>query len=371
MEFSLSLMRHRLASRRGSSSPPRGGSRPDGRLLWAHFGRGVDPSGARLVLAAVSADAPDLNFVTTGPAGDHPAPADTAAAGAAFLDVWRPNLAVFFGSDPFPAIWTEAQRRGLPLLAAEADTARIPLPLVRPMSRFDAVLAMRPDSRLGPVVEPVGPLSVVPDPPPATSGLAQLRQSIATRPVWLALGVPFAELGQVLDAHERVARISHRLLLILAPDDPGLARSRLSEFGWRFTARSAETGLEPEDRVLLVEEAEEIGDWLRIAPTTFLGGTFKGGGPRHSPFAAATLGSAVIHGPVAGSFDTELARLRRAGAACPVTDANELADALERLQSPDTAAELARAGWTVTSANAEASARLVELIEDVLAGIDI
>lgn len=309
--------------------------------------------------------------MTTGVSGDYPAPTDTAASGAALLDVWSPDLAVFFGSDPYPAIWTEAQRRGLPLIAAEADTARLPLPLIRPMTRFDAVLSIRPDPRLGPVVEALGPLSIVPDPPAATRGLAPLRQSIATRPVWLALDVPFAETDLVLAAHDRVTRISHRLLLILASEDPERARARLSEMGWRFADHRANEDLKPEDRILLVADADQIGDWLRIAPVTFLGGTFLGDGPRRSPFAPAGLGSAVIHGPVIESFAPEFGRLDRAGAARCAGDAKALALELERLQSPDTAADLAKAGWAVTSANAEASARLVELIGDILAGIDV
>lgn len=371
MEFSLSLMRHRLASRRGPLTQPRFGPRPSGRLLWAHFGRDIDPTGARIVLAAVTADAPDLHVVTTGATGEYPAPVDTAVSGTAILDAWSPDLAVFFGSDPFPAIWAEAQRRRLPLIAAETDTARLPLPLIRPMIRFDAVIAIVPDQRLGPVVEALGPLSVVPDPPSATRGLASLRQSIAARPVWLALDVPFAEINHVLAAHDHVTRISHRLLMILAPDEPGRVHDVLSRRGWRFATHSAGEAPMPDDRILVVDDSDQIGDWLRIAPVTFLGGTFEGTGPRNSPFAPAALGSAVIHGPVIEAFGPEFARLRSAGATRCVDEAGALALELERLQGPDTAADLARAGWAVTSANAEVSARLVELIGDVLAGVDV
>ncbi len=370
MDFSLSLLRHRLAARRQRAAPDLPAHRAEGRLLWAHFGHGLDTTGARLVLEEISREAPDLAILTTGTTEETDAPADTIAAASTFLEAWRPDIAVFFGSDPCPAVWTEGLRRGVPLFAAETDTARLSLPLIRPMKRFDAVIAARPDPRLEPIIEPLGPLSTVPAPPPTTDRFAPLRQAIGTRQVWLALDLPFAELDLVLSVHERVAQLSHRLLLILAPLESERAGQRLSEIDWRFATRSAGQEPKAEDRILLVDDPDERGDWMRLAPVTYLGGTISGNGPRTSPMAAASLGSALVHGPFSGRFEFEIACLREAGAACVVADMAGLAAELERLQSPDTAAERARAGWTVTSANAEASARLVELIGDTLAGID-
>lgn len=323
------------------------------------------------MLDEISRESPDLAVLRTGPEGDSAAPADTIAAGAAFLEAWRPDIAVFFGSDPYPAVWSEALRRGIPLFAAETDTARMPLSLIRPMKRFDAVISTRPDPRLDPAIEPLGPLSIVPAPPGSTAGFEPLRQAIGTRQVWLALDLPIVELDLVLSAHERAAQSSHRLLLMLAPADPERAGSRLAELGWRFATRGAAEDPKAEDRILLVDEPGEHGDWLRLAPVTYLGGTNSGDGPRTSPMAVASLGSVLVHGPKFGRFESEFMRLREAGAVCCVADAKDLAAGLERLQSPEAAAELARAGWSVTSANSDASARLLELISDTLAGVDV
>ncbi len=375
MAFSLSLLRHRIAAARAQSrgGADLAGDRPAGRLIWAHFGPDIDPLGARLALGRVQAANSDVSILSTGRDADLPGPADTSAAAARFLDHWRPDIALFVGTDPYPRLWSEAQRRGLPLIAAETRTLRQPTPLVRGLAAFDAVIAAEADPRLGPAGQALGHLSTIPAPPGVeVRALERMKEALVTRPLWLALDVPEAEIGTVLSAHATAAHLSHRLVLILSPraGAEAAAADAVAAQGHRAVCRSRDEMPGTEDPVLLADRPEEAGIWLRLAPLTYLGGTLAGPGPETSPFAPVSLGSALIHGPRTAAAEAALQRLHAGGAVRRVSEAAGLATEVDRLMNPETAAQLARAGWAVTSQGAEASARLVEVIDDTLAGID-
>lgn len=376
MALSVSLLRHRIAarSRARRSGDELAGERPPGRLIWVHFGRDAAPAGALMAIERLVAANGDLSVLTTGRGEDPPGPADTPQAATGFLDHWRPDIALFVGTDFYPCLWAEALGRGLPLFAAETRTARHPTPLMRGMSAFDAVIAIESDARLGPAGQALGPLSTVPAPPPAATGAVErMKEALETRPIWLALDVPASEVAGVLVAHAAAAHHSHRLVLILAPSDgaAGAAREALAASGHRVVSRLRDELPGPEDKVILADAPQEAGIWLRLAPATYLGSTIAGEGPAASPFGPVSLGSALVHGPRTGRAEAVLRRLRRGGAARAVPDATALADAIDALMSPEAAAEMARAGWSITSEGADASARLVEVIEDTLAGIDV
>ncbi|TRD22599.1 3-deoxy-D-manno-octulosonic acid transferase [Palleronia caenipelagi] len=371
MELSLSVLRHRLSARRQALRPVPAVERPEGRLLWAHLTPG-DRVGAMMALERLERLHPDLTLLVTGEPVDGrlhtPTPADTRGAAAFFLGHWRPDLAVFFGEDLFPSLWKEALALGIPLIAAEADPARYGQALVAPMSQFDAVLTVAPDPRLGGVVEVVEPLSRVPalpfyDP----ERIEELGVSVATRPLWLATGVPEAELSVVIEAHRRASQGAHRLLLVLE-DLSGRAEQRFKSQNW-LVSRDDLPCLS--DQVLLIRDQRDLGAWLHLAPITYLGGTLVGSGPNMPPFWPASLGSAIILGPRTTQHAEQVEGIWAGRAAELIDTPRELGAAVERLNNPERAAALAARGWQVTDAGALATQTLLELIDDTLAGVPI
>jgi len=160
-----------------------------------------------------------------------------------------------------------------------------------------------------------------------------LAQRLGGRPLWLAVAVPEAEEGAVLAAHRAAQRLVHRLLLVLVPADParGAALAAAAAgLGLRAARRSAEEEPDDDDHVYIADTEGELGLWYRLAPVTFMGGTFggspgggspDGGASGHAtalsgrdPMEAAALGSAVVHGPARGAHADSYARLMRAGA---------------------------------------------------------
>ena len=373
-----------LSWRRGGAEPPR----PDGPLLWVHAD---GPEHLSAIAALAERLWPeDVTTLLTLPRRFElppapgrlllrPAPDESGGAVRAFLEHWAPDTLLWVGGALRPALLARMRApkllvEGAPepgLLARGAGwpgLGRAVVPLFdRALVRGDAGAerlsrAGLPEDRL----EIVGPL----DPPAGVLPCNErerrdLSQSMTARPVWLAADVPLAELPAVLAAHRFASRTAHRLLLILTPRtaDEMLPMARLLEEAGLRAALRAE-GDEPEDatQVFLADGPSEMGLWLRLAPLAYLGGTLPGGPGGRSPYEAAGLGLAMLHGPVTVPHGEAWARLDTAGAARVVVNAAELGRGVEALLAPDRAAAMAQAGWDVATRGAEVMNRVVDLI---------
>ena len=121
----------RLAERRGRASAPR----PAGPLVWLHAASVGEALAVLPLLEALLAARPTLQaLITTGTvtsarlmAERLPArarhqfvPLDRPAAWRAFLDHWRPQLALLVESELWPNLILESRRRGVPLALINA-----------------------------------------------------------------------------------------------------------------------------------------------------------------------------------------------------------------------------------------------------------
>jgi 3-deoxy-D-manno-octulosonic-acid transferase len=396
MAASLGLALYNLRPRRdGGLAPPRR-PRPAGRLVWLHapVADMVPPMQAlsrRLVEEdgiAVLMTGPDSLTARPGEVTDAP-PADTGAEARAFLDHWRPEAAVVFDGELRPALMHEAALRRLPLIVAEGrqpyllrdrdgwypGLVRSTLAGVRSVAAVDdeAARAFRKAGAPPSVVAVAGPMERDAAPPPVNEAeRAGYGRILSTRPVWLAAGVTPGEEAAVLAAHRTALRYSHRLLLILVAVDiaqlSGLAQACAAE-GWQVASRATDDEPDPECQVWLAAGPADDGLWLRLSPVTFLGGSLAGAGPSRDPMAVAALGSAILHGPATGAQSATLARLGAARATRTVARPAELGDALTDLLSPDRAARLAQAAWTVITDGHDATARVLADLRDILDGV--
>ena len=124
----------------------------------------------------------------------------------------------------------------------------------------------------------------------------------------------------------------------------------------------------PDDntQVLVADAHDELGLWLRIAPVAFLGGSLTAVHPCLDPYPAAAHGTAILHGPHVDERADAFQRLRAAGAALLATDTASLAQAVTRTTAPDLAAQMAMAGWDVTTSGARSLDRIVSLVQSHL-----
>ena len=303
------------------------------------------------------------------------------------LDRMRPILVLLLGGTIDMTVAAESEARNIPLVLVECapDTLREMTggwfrPRPKPVLSQIAA-AFCGDARTAEAIRRLGaPGSRVwPDRPfedaPAIPGCRdeerqEIATSLRTRPVWYARSLPPGEYGAVAEAQRTAARRAHRLLLCASPanliEGPELAR-HFAEAGFVTGLRSA--GDDPDEamQVYVCDVEGEDGLWLRLAPISYAGGSL-GIGALDDPFEAAALGAVVLHGPAYGERPDRFIRLCREGASLQVTEPVRLGAAVETLLAPDRTAEMATAGWDVTTRAAEVQGRIVALIQQALDG---
>ncbi|MGB3277554.1 MAG: glycosyltransferase N-terminal domain-containing protein [Pseudorhodobacter sp.] len=391
MAYSLGLTLYNLANRAALATQEERPPRPAGTLVWLHAPS--SESHAQMAGLAVKLDEDQgFNVLLTCPESPgtkspgvvwQPIPEDNPSEARALLDHWKPDLIAFAEGELRPALLHEAHERQIPTALVETRSAAImrgregwwPGLLRGLLGSFSAVLAIdqtaaRNLRRAGAdrkTVEVTGrleyPSAVLPC---AEAERAELAAMLATRPVWFAAGLPEAEESAVISAHRSAMKLAHRLLLILSPQDPAriaaLATRMELEEGWTIASRAQEEEPEADVQVYIAEPGVEYGLWYRLAPITYIGGGLGANGISRDPMEAAALGSAIIHGPRAGTFGAALGRLASAQATSLVGDGNDLAKSLGELLSPDRSARQAQAAWTVESDGAEATEKTVRAL---------
>lgn len=373
--------------------------RPAGELVWGHAGgsgriqallalaerlRAQRPGTVFLITTAADVDSPEPD----PPEGViiRPAPPEHIPAIEAFLSHWAPDLCIWTEGTPRPALVECAAAAGTPMILADADEAGLaalrrrpwPDPARTVLRRFKTILAANADAvrrldRLGVPqarVQLAGRMQEGTGAPPcAEDAHAQLEAAIGWRPVWLAAMVQPAEIDTIAAAHRASLKSAHRRLLIVVPDrgdDHAAIAAALDQQGWRV-AHWPHGALPTEaTQVLLADAPGEAGLWYRLAPVTLIGSSLVPGHGGRAPYAAAALGSAILHGPNVGDHRAAYDRLAGAGGARMVRDAGTLAAALTQISAPEQAAAMAHAAWEVVTGGAEATDRLIALAQDML-----
>ncbi|MDP3960891.1 MAG: glycosyltransferase N-terminal domain-containing protein [Pseudorhodobacter sp.] len=394
MAYSLGLTLYNLTAPRDTGLPPDRPARPVGRLIWLHAPQ-TDTAAMTQLARRLKAESDHAVLLTcANPPAPLPGvtlqlpPGDSPPEARAFLDHWQPDIAVMAGGELRPTVAHEAQMRGVPSVLVNARAPHFLAgcggwyPGLMRASLRDFAEIWAEDARAAHACRAAGAgadqLTITGRMEEGSHALpcteaerADLARLLGTRPVWLASDLPQAEEDAVIAAHHAALRLSHRLLLIVVPEDADRAADlaqRLEQAeGWQVARRSAEQQPEPETEVYIADVAAEYGLWYRLAPITYLGGSLVGGGCLRDPLAAAALGSAIIHGPRTGAFAGTFGRLGAARATRAVASVAGLAEAVGDLLSPDRAAHLAQAAWGVASDGVEVTDRLLALIDKQLA----
>lgn len=365
-------------------------ARPEGLVLWVLAEKSSEIGPAPALAQEVSRRLGLPLHVLATPLSDTPlvpsvenavihqlAPADSEGSARRFLDHWRPDAALVFGTPPRGQLLNEAATRRIPLFGAASDrnsiTSQRRLPsYLKHFHTFFAASAseatlLRPALKAAEtVIEIAGPLTDTVNAPPCNEAECDdLAKLLGGRPVWLAADVDGIEIDIAEAAHRKAFRSAHRLLLVLVPRpncDAAEIVERFERDGWRVARRSTMAEPDPEIQIYIADTENELGFWYRLAPACFIGGSILRQGIPTDPFAPAALGSAVLHGPNTGPNPSRFERLAENNASLPVRNADELAEAVVTLLAPDKAASLAQAGWaTVTE-----SAHVIECIADVM-----
>lgn len=376
--------------------------RPDQALLWLHSDTRARLATLATLITRLRMQRDDFAMLLTADAAEtdpfdiddrrvDPPPPENLGDIRIFLQHWRPDMLIWAGNGLRPALLHETAAMGTHMMLVDAADApwRQPskgwLPVVSSaaLDTFHRIVAQTPDAaqrmrKLGIPdnrIEVAGPLEEEVFPLISHDGLhEEMTSSLAGRPVWLAACIHLEEADAVLRAHRRAARLAHRLLLVIVPqnpaDEPAIALAT-QETGLRLARWDHGEMPDENTQVLLAGDDSELGLWYRLAPLSFLGGSLAGSTGGQSPMMAAALGSAILYGPHVGQHLDAYSRLVSAGGARIVKDMESLSSAVTHLIAPDRAAAMAHAGWSVVSSGAETADLVLTQIDEWLDAIEI
>lgn len=364
--------------------------RPDGPLVWFHAASvGETQSILPLIdaLLAARADVQVLITSTTRTSAQmlatglprrvihQMAPYDTARASRAFLDHWRPDVAIWIESELWPRMLSEVGNRGIPRLLLNARvsgrTARSWRRFAKTansiLSQFDiiqvqevatlqalAAVGVRGDhvTQTGSLKQDRPPLQTDP------TELETLRKAIGARPVWCASSTHASEEEIVLTAHMDIGG-----LLILVPRHVERAAQILelcAASGLRVAQRSLGQPITARTDVYLADTMGELGLWYRLAPVSLICGSLQPVGG-HNPYEAAQLDTVILHGEHVGNFAEVYAQLDAAGGSGCVQDVASLV-AWMRALDDGRQADMRRAATAVVQNGAGATSQALAVI---------
>lgn len=347
-------------------------ARPDGDLVWLH-GVSVGETLSLLpVVERLRRHRPDLCvLVTSGtltsatllaqrlPAGviHQFAPIDAPGAVTAFLDHWRPSLAVFVESELWPNLILEAHRRGVKLVLASARITertvdgwrRFPGAVREILSAFHRILPQDESSAarlhsLGARIDGHVNLKLSGEAPPHdAAAFTRLSAAIGDRPVVVAASTHD---GEEIALVRALDRLTDRLCLILVPRHPARSAeiaAALERDGYRFALRSQGREPDRDTDLYLADTLGEMGLFLRLADVVVMGGSFSAalekppvGG--HNPLEPARLGKPAVTGPDVTNWAAVTQALVQAGGLTVVEAPWDLPAVLAPLLADDAAA---------------------------------
>jgi 3-deoxy-D-manno-octulosonic-acid transferase len=310
-------------------------------------------------------------------------PYDLPDACGRFLDHFKPRLGLLMETELWPNLIAAAKRRSLPLslinarLSSRSQHGYLRLsPLIRPaLDSLRAVAAQTPADaeRLIAIgakrVSVFGNLKfdVTPSPEKLQLG-AQWRQSLGTRPVWLAASTREGEEALILDALARLDLPD--LLVLLVPRHPqrfAEVAALVEERRLAFCRRS--DGLLPaaETRVWIGDSMGEMPAYFAVADLALIGGTLLPFGGQNL-IEAAACGCPVLVGPHTFNFAQATEDSIACGAALRIPDAAGAAGEVKKLLKNGEALQAMRdAAITFSQVHRGATARTVALIREITA----
>jgi 3-deoxy-D-manno-octulosonic-acid transferase len=347
----------RVHERRGIASL----ERPPGPLVWVHGASVGEVLSVLPVVEHIRAQGFNV-LVTSGtvtaaqmaeqrmPAGTlhQYVPLDSPRFVQAFLNHWRPELALIAESEFWPNLLMEASARGIPVVLVNGrlslrsftrwkkagKTARFLL------SNFDLCLAQDREiaDRLAQLgarrVLATGNLKFDVMPPPADPhDLQEMKRTVYGRPVFLAASTHRGEDEDVIEAHIEAMERVPNLLTIIVPRHPergGEIAQLVQEYRLAPAMRSRNHLPDRGTHVYVADTIGELGLFYRLAPVVFMGGSLiRHGG--QNPIEPAKLDSAILHGPNVHNFASIYSELNRQRGAATVSDSRSLAKSLVRL----------------------------------------
>ena len=316
-------------------------------------------------------------------------PYDLPAGCRRFLDRVKPAIAVILETEIWPNLFLECEKRGVPIVVANARLSEKSLrgygpvtPLARAAIRcatFVAAQSQTDAERLLELGARPERLRVVGNlkydmhvPADLAAASREWRKNWGTeRPAWIAASTHEGEEQAVIEAHSRLMRRFPDALMLVAPRHPErfkLMAQLCRSYGFVTATRSEDGLAAPDTQCFVIDTLGELVPFLGAADVAFVAGSLDPIGG-HNVLEPAALGVPVVVGPNTFNFAEVTDLLIERGAALRVQDAEGLAAALQKmLGDPALRARMGEAARSLVEAERGAVDRTLTIIERVVAG---
>jgi 3-deoxy-D-manno-octulosonic-acid transferase len=380
-----------------------GRSRTDRRAIWIHAVSVGEVMAASAMVGELLERYPHLPLVitTVTPTGARRVidlfgdrvihsyiPYDMPGAVRRFFDRFNPRLAVIMETELWPNLYNECGTRKVPLVLANARVSpRSVYRYRRFVGLFSETLShgiviaaqsRRDADRFRWIGAPperthvVGNIKFDLELPldQIERGRAFRAEQIEGRPVWIAASTHEGEEDEVIAAHRKIIETKPDALLILVPRHPErfqAVASMLSRRKTDYVTRSSGQRCRPDTQVFLGDTLGELTMFYAAADVAFVGGSLVPVGG-HNALEPAAMGLPILTGPYTFNAEDIAEMLQEAGAAFQVADADGLCEQISALLSdPALRDRCGDAGRRIVAENRGALARLLELLEPLLA----
>ena len=337
--------------------------RPSGFLIWLH-GASVGEAISMLpVINQLKIEYPIANFlVTTGTVTSSKIlqsklpngiihqfiPVDRLFGVQRFLDHWNPEIALWWESEFWPNLITEAKARDVKMVLVNGRISirsflnwkRFPGVIQTILSAFSLCLAQSSEDagrliELGAIkAEYLGNLKLASSRLPVDEeAFNNLKKTCEGRPLWLAASTHPGEEMIAWQVHTRVVAKFPNLLTLIVPRHPergARIAQELIEQGAEVALRSRNEKITSTTDIYLADTLGELGVFFQLCPIVFMGKSILGKGGQN-PIEPARFGCTVLAGPHMENFSDIIFQMKESSPVQEVTDAKSLANCVNQL----------------------------------------
>lgn len=337
--------------------------RPEGKLIWFH-GASVGESLSMLPLIdKLLKENPDYNImVTTGTVTSAelmskrlPArafhqyiPIDNPDFVKSFLQYWKPDMALWFESEFWPAMLGEIKKNKIPLILVNGRISDKTFGRWRLFSFVSKELLSCFTLCLGQSDEDVRRLNIIGapkalclgnlkyagfNPPVDAAKKADIMTQIGQRTTW---GVISTHNDEEVQIGKKIMEIKQQipdLLTIIAPRHPQRGpeiQQQLNALGLKTALRTKQEKITPDTDIYIADTIGEVGIWYDIAPVIFIGGSLIPHGGQNF-IEPCRFHDAVLVGPFMHNFTDAMNRAKKADAVIQIKNTEQLAQHVTKL----------------------------------------
>lgn len=342
--------------------------RPEGKLVWFH-GASVGESLSMLPLIdKLLKENPDYHImVTTGtitsaelmgkrlpPRAFHQyIPIDNPDFVKSFIQYWKPDIALWFESEFWPAMLGEIKRNNIPLILVNGRISDKTYNRWRWFSFVSKELLSCFKLCLGQSDEDARRLEAIGaekaiclgnlkyagfNPPVDANKKNDILAQIGSRTTWGVISTHNDEEAQI---GKRISEIKAQipdLLTIIAPRHPQRGadiQQQLNALGLKTALRTKQENITPETDVYIADTIGEVGIWYDIAPVIFIGGSLIPHGGQNF-IEPCRFHDAVLVGPFMHNFTDAMNRAKKADAIIQIKNTEQLSkEVLKLLQDKE------------------------------------